>query len=139
MALVSALFYKHPSQRLKVVGVTGTNGKTTTVFMVKAIMEEAGIPTGMLGTVQYEIGDRVIPAARTTPESVQIQEMMRQMLSAGCEGAAMEVSSHALDQHRVEGVDFDVANFTNFSQDHLDYHGNVRLVCDTEQRVKTAL
>jgi UDP-N-acetylmuramoyl-L-alanyl-D-glutamate--2,6-diaminopimelate ligase len=125
MALASARFYNHPSQQLKVVGVTGTNGKTTTAFMVKALMEAAGVPTGLMGTVQYEIGQRVIPAARTTPESVEIQEMMSQMLRVGCGGVSMEVSSHALDQHRVAGVDFDVAVFTNLSQDHLDYHRTI--------------
>jgi UDP-N-acetylmuramoyl-L-alanyl-D-glutamate--2,6-diaminopimelate ligase len=122
LALASARFYNHPSQQLKVVGVTGTNGKTTTAFMVKAIMEAAGLDAGLIGTVQYQIGQRIIPASRTTPESVEIQEMMSQMLRAGCGGVSMEVSSHALDQHRVAGVDFDVAVFTNLSQDHLDYH-----------------
>lgn len=122
MALVSAHFYNHPSQQLKVAGVTGTNGKTTTAFMVKSMMQAAGIEPGLIGTVQYEIGGRVIPASRTTPESVEIQSMMSQMLRAGCRGVSMEVSSHSLDQHRVAGVDFDVAIFTNLTQDHLDYH-----------------
>ena len=122
MAQASAQFYNHPSQSLKVVGITGTNGKTTTAFMVRAIMEAADVPCGLLGTVQYQIGERVIPASRTTPESVEIQEMMSQMLRAGCRGVSMEVSSHALDQSRVDEVDFDVAVFTNLSQDHLDYH-----------------
>jgi UDP-N-acetylmuramoyl-L-alanyl-D-glutamate--2,6-diaminopimelate ligase len=122
LALAAARFYDHPSQQLKVVGVTGTNGKTTTAFMVKAIMEAAGMPAGLIGTVQYQIGQRIIPASRTTPESVEIQDMMSQMLRAGCGGVSMEVSSHALDQHRVAGVDYDVAIFTNLSQDHLDYH-----------------
>jgi UDP-N-acetylmuramoyl-L-alanyl-D-glutamate--2,6-diaminopimelate ligase len=125
MALASASFYNHPSQQLKVVGVTGTNGKTTTAFMIKAILEAAGLGTGLMGTVQYEIGLRVIPAARTTPESVEIQEMMSQMLHSGCGGVSMEVSSHALDQQRVAGVDYDVAIFTNLTQDHLDYHGTM--------------
>jgi len=122
LALTAARFYNHPSQELKVVGVTGTNGKTTTAFMVKSILETAGIGTGLLGTVQYQVGQRIIPAARTTPESVEIQDLMSQMLRAGCGGVAMEVSSHALDLHRVDGIDFDVAIFTNLSQDHLDYH-----------------
>jgi len=122
MALAADCFYNHPSQRLKVVGVTGTNGKTTTAFMVKTILEAAGMKTGLLGTVQYEIGARIIPALRTTPESVEIQDMFSQMLRIGCGGVAMEVSSHALDQYRVAGVDFDVAVFTNLTQDHLDYH-----------------
>ena len=122
MALAADCFYNHPSQKLKVVGVTGTNGKTTTAFMVKAILDAAGVNTGLLGTVQYEIGTRIIPATRTTPESVEIQDMFSQMLRTGCGGVAMEVSSHALDQCRVTGVDFDVGIFTNLSQDHLDYH-----------------
>jgi len=139
MAQASAHFYNHPSQNLKVVGVTGTNGKTTTAFMVRAIMEAAGIPCGLLGTVQYQIGERVIPASRTTPESVEIQEMMSQMLDAGCGGVSMEVSSHALDQQRVSEVDFDVAIFTNLSQDHLDYHGTMEDYFESKIRLFSAL
>jgi UDP-N-acetylmuramoyl-L-alanyl-D-glutamate--2,6-diaminopimelate ligase len=135
MAMASAEFYRHPSQRLKVVGVTGTNGKTTTAFMIKEIMGVAGLQPGLVGTVKYEIGDRVIPASRTTPESVEIQDMMSQMLRVGCQGVAMEVSSHALDQHRVAGVDFDVAVFTNLSAEHLDYH----LTLDNYFEAKTKL
>jgi UDP-N-acetylmuramoyl-L-alanyl-D-glutamate--2,6-diaminopimelate ligase len=122
LALTAAQFYNLPSQTLKTVGVTGTNGKTTTAFMVKSIMEAAGMSAGLIGTVQYQIGQRIIPSARTTPESVELQDMMSQMLRAGCGGVAMEVSSHALDLHRVAGIDYDVAVFTNLSQDHLDYH-----------------
>jgi UDP-N-acetylmuramoyl-L-alanyl-D-glutamate--2,6-diaminopimelate ligase len=139
MAQASAQFYNHPSQKLKVVGITGTNGKTTTAFMVRAIMEAAGLPCGLLGTVQYQIGQRVIPASRTTPESVEIQEMMSQMLRAGCGGVSMEVSSHALDQSRVAEVDFDVAVFTNLSQDHLDYHGTMENYFESKVRLFSAL
>jgi UDP-N-acetylmuramoyl-L-alanyl-D-glutamate--2,6-diaminopimelate ligase len=139
MALVSAQFYQHPSQQLKVVGVTGTNGKTTTAFMVRSILEQAGLASGLLGTVQYQIGHRIIPAARTTPESVEIQEMMSQMLRAGCRAVSMEVSSHALDQHRVDSVDFDVAVFTNLSQDHLDYHGTMQNYFEAKAKLFSAL
>jgi len=139
MALASARFYNQPSHQLKVVGVTGTNGKTTTAFMVKAILEAAGLAAGLLGTVQYEIGPRIIPAWRTTPESVEIQEMMNQMLRAGCSAVSMEVSSHALDQHRVESVDFDVAVFTNLSRDHLDYHGNLENYFEAKASLFTTL
>ncbi len=139
MAQASAQFYNHPSQNLKVVGITGTNGKTTTAFMVRAIMEAADLPCGLLGTVQYQIGQRVIPAARTTPESVEIQEMMSQMLRAGCGGVSMEVSSHALDQSRVAEVDFDVAVFTNLSQDHLDYHGTMKNYFESKVKLFSAL
>ena len=135
LAMASARFYDQPSQQLKVVGVTGTNGKTTTAFMVKAIMESAGGEAGLIGTVQYQIGQRVIPAARTTPESVEIQDMMRQMLGSGCGSVSMEVSSHALDQQRVAGIDFDVAVFTNLSQDHLDYHGTMDQYFETKVKL----
>jgi UDP-N-acetylmuramoyl-L-alanyl-D-glutamate--2,6-diaminopimelate ligase len=139
MAQVSAQFYNHPSQKLKVVGITGTNGKTTTAFMVRAILETAEMPCGLLGTVQYQIGQRVIPAGRTTPESVEIQEMMSDMLRAGCAGVSMEVSSHALDQSRVTAVDFDVAVFTNLSQDHLDYHRTMKNYFESKAKLFSAL
>ncbi len=125
LAQSAAAFYGNPSAGLKVIGVTGTNGKTTVTFMVKAMLEGAGIKTGLLGTVQYEIGDRVIPAQRTTPESLEVQQMMAQMVKAGCQACVMEVSSHALEQKRVLGVGFDVAVFTNLTRDHLDYHGTM--------------
>jgi len=125
MACAARSFYEHPSARLKVIGVTGTNGKTTVAFMVKAILEAAGWKSGLIGTVRYEIGDRVIPAQRTTPESLEVHQLMAQMLRSGCESCVMEVSSHALDQKRVLGVEFDVAIFTNLTRDHLDYHGTM--------------
>jgi UDP-N-acetylmuramoyl-L-alanyl-D-glutamate--2,6-diaminopimelate ligase len=122
LALASMIFYQHPSSKLKLIGVTGTNGKTTVAFMVKHILERAGLKTGLIGTVRYEIGDRVFPAQRTTPEALEVQQMLSQMLRAGCQACVMEVSSHALDQKRVLGLDFDVAIFTNLTRDHLDYH-----------------
>lgn len=125
LAKLSAAFYKYPSSRLKVIGVTGTNGKTTVAFMVKSIMERAGIACGLIGTVRYEIGDRVIPAWRTTPESLELQDMLDQMTRVGCKACVMEVSSHALDQKRVLGIEFDAVVFTNLTQDHLDYHQNM--------------
>jgi UDP-N-acetylmuramoyl-L-alanyl-D-glutamate--2,6-diaminopimelate ligase len=125
LALASAAFYQHPSAKLKLIGVTGTNGKTTVAFMVKHILEKAGIKTGLIGTVRYEIGDRVFPAQRTTPEALEVQQMLAQMLRAGCQACVMEVSSHALDQKRVLGVEFDVGIFTNLTRDHLDYHGDM--------------
>jgi UDP-N-acetylmuramoyl-L-alanyl-D-glutamate--2,6-diaminopimelate ligase len=125
LARIAAAFYQHPSTQLQVIGVTGTNGKTTVAFMVKELLEAAGIKTGLMGTVRYEIGDRVIPAQRTTPEALELQQMMAQMVSSGCKACVMEVSSHALDQQRVNGIEFDVAIFTNLTQDHLDYHGTM--------------
>jgi len=139
MACAARSYYQHPSAKLKVIGVTGTNGKTTVAFMIKTILEAAGHSTGLLGTVRYEIGDRVIPAARTTPESLEVQQMMSQMLKAGCEACVMEVSSHALDQKRVLGVEFDVAIFTNLTRDHLDYHGTMENYFAAKQKLFTAL
>jgi len=122
MAQIARVFYRNPSARLKVVGITGTNGKTTTAFMIKNIFDTAGLKAGMIGTVEYIIGRRVIPATRTTPESVDLQQMLDQMTGADCRSAVMEVSSHALVQKRVLGIDFDAAVFTNLTHDHLDYH-----------------
>ncbi|HSP44721.1 MAG TPA: Mur ligase family protein, partial [Chthoniobacterales bacterium] len=96
MADLAATFYDRPARRLKLAAVTGTNGKTTTTFLLKHICEKAGLRCGLLGTVRYEIADRVLPAARTTPESLDVQELLAQMVNAGCKAAAMEVSSHAL-------------------------------------------
>src|SRR6266852_9077928 len=125
LADFSATFYGHPAGKLKLAAVTGTNGKTTTTFLIKHICERAGLRCGLLGTVRYEIGERVLPAARTTPESLDLQELLAQIANAGCRAAAMEVSSHALAQERTRGIEWDVAVFTNLTQDHLDYHGTM--------------
>jgi len=125
LARAAAEYHGHPSRRLRVVGVTGTNGKTVVSFLVRHLLEAAGTRCGLLGTVRYEVGDRSLPAQRTTPEAVEIQKMLAQMVTARCAACVLEVSSHALDQHRVEGVAFDVGIFTNLTEDHLDYHGSV--------------
>jgi len=125
LADLAATFYGLPARRLKLAAVTGTNGKTTTTFLIKHICEKAGLRCGLIGTVRYEIGERVLPAARTTPESLDLQELLAQIANAGCRAAAMEVSSHALTQERVRGLEWDVAVFTNLTQDHLDYHGTM--------------
>src|SRR3954463_15639137 len=122
LADLAATFYQQPARRLKLAAVTGTNGKTTTTFLIKHICERAGLRCGLLGTVRYEIADRVLPAVRTTPESLEIYDLLAQMVNAGCKAAAMEVSSHALAQERVRGLEWDVAVFTNLTQDHLDFH-----------------
>jgi len=122
LADVAAAFYHHPSRALKVAGITGTKGKTTTAFLLKHICEHAFLRCGLIGTVRYEIGDRIVPAPRTTPESLDVHNLLFQMRSAGCKAAVMEVSSHALVQDRVRAVEFDAAVFTNLKQDHLDYH-----------------
>jgi UDP-N-acetylmuramoyl-L-alanyl-D-glutamate--2,6-diaminopimelate ligase len=125
LADAAAAFYRHPSQHLKIAGITGTNGKTTTAFLIKHICDTEMLRCGLIGTVRYVVGERELPAARTTPESSEVQELLWMMKSAGCKSCAMEVSSHALVQERVRGVEFDVAAFTNLTQDHLDYHGTM--------------
>src|SRR5256714_5894494 len=122
LADFSAAFYGHPSRKLKLAAVTGTNGKTTTTFLIKHICETAGLRCGLIGTVRYEIGERLLPAIRTTPESLDLQELLAQIANAGCSAAAMEVSSHALAQDRTRGIEWNVAVFTNLTQDHLDFH-----------------
>lgn len=125
LADLGTTFYEHPMRRLKLAAVTGTNGKTTTTFLLKHICEKAGLRCGLIGTVRYEIGDRVLPAVRTTPESLDIQELLAKIANAGCKAAAMEVSSHAIAQDRTRGLEWDVAVFTNLTQDHLDFHGTM--------------
>jgi UDP-N-acetylmuramoyl-L-alanyl-D-glutamate--2,6-diaminopimelate ligase len=125
MAAAADAFYGHPSGELAVVGVTGTSGKTTTTFLTSAVLEAAGLRPGLLGTVEARIGGRVRPAVRTTPESVDLQATFREMLAAGDRSCAMEVSSHALELHRVDHVEFAAAAFTNLSQDHLDFHADM--------------
>jgi len=104
LADLAFTFFKKPALRLKMAGVTGTNGKTTTTFLIKHICEAAGLRSGLIGTVRYEIGERVLPATRTTPESLDLQELLAQMASVGCKAAVMEVSSHALAQERTRGL-----------------------------------
>jgi UDP-N-acetylmuramoyl-L-alanyl-D-glutamate--2,6-diaminopimelate ligase len=139
LAEIAVAFYRDPAARLQVVGVTGTNGKTTITFMLKSILAAAGRKPGLLGTVHYEVGARVIPASRTTPEASDIQAFFDQMLQAGCRSAVMEVSSHALAQNRVLGIDFDAAVFTNLTRDHLDYHLTMERYFEAKQALFVSL
>lgn len=124
-AQMSANWFHHPADKLHLVGVTGTNGKTTTVCLLKSILEAAGHKVGLIGTIQNMIGNRAVPAARTTPDTYELQSLFALMVAEGCDYCVMEVSSHALDQDRVGGCKFDAAVFTNLTQDHLDYHGTM--------------
>ncbi len=115
-------FYGDLSNQMKVIGITGTNGKTTTAYMVRDLLRDGGFLPSLLGTVAYEIGDHVLPAPRTTPEAPELHALLHRMKEANCDSAVMEVSSHALALQRVRGINFAVAVFTNLTQDHLDYH-----------------
>ena len=126
LAIVADTFYEHPSRNLTMVGVTGTNGKTTVATLMFRLFTVLGYKCGLLSTIENRIGDVVEPTGYTTPDAVAVQETLARMLEAGCTHAFMEVSSHALDQHRVDGIKWDVAIFTNITHDHLDYHGDFK-------------
>jgi len=135
LALLAAEFNGHPSRSMRVVGVTGTNGKTTTAYLVRAILEAAGIKCGLMGTVSYCIGDREIEASRTTPEAPEVQGLLREMLDEACGACVMEVSSHALALRRVDGMQFAAGVFTNLTRDHLDFHGNMESYFAAKRRL----
>jgi UDP-N-acetylmuramoyl-L-alanyl-D-glutamate--2,6-diaminopimelate ligase len=136
---LAACFYERPSDALRLAGITGTNGKTTTAFLLQHICDEAQLRCGLLGTVHYKVGDRIIPATRTTPESADVQQLLGAMRDAGCKTAAMEVSSHALVLQRVRNVEFDAAVFTNLTQDHLDFHGSMEAYFEAKASLFTGL
>lgn len=125
MARVAARLHGHPSEAFPVVGVTGTNGKTTTAFLIHHLMESSWRRAGLIGTVRYQVGDTVRDAPHTTPESTDLQALLAEMRAADCRGAVMEVSSHGLVQHRTDAIRFAAGVFTNLSQDHLDFHGTM--------------
>jgi UDP-N-acetylmuramoyl-L-alanyl-D-glutamate--2,6-diaminopimelate ligase len=125
LARLSANFYGRPAERLFITGITGTNGKTTTSFLLHAMLRASGREAALVGTVEYRIGDEVLPAPHTTPEALELNQLFARAVEAGCTEVAMEVSSHALEQQRVYGVPFDVAVFTNLTRDHLDYHNTM--------------
>jgi UDP-N-acetylmuramoyl-L-alanyl-D-glutamate--2,6-diaminopimelate ligase len=122
MADIARAFYGDPAANLRCVGITGTNGKTTTAFLTKHLLDAAHLRCGLLGTIRYVVGEETLPAARTTPESADVQDLLARMVASANRSVAMEVSSHALVQHRVRGIEWDAAIFTNLTQDHLDYH-----------------
>ncbi len=125
LAILAATLYGHPADRLVLVGVTGTNGKTTTTHLIKAVLEARGERVGLLGTTGYVIGAETLPSTHTTPESLELQALLAEMLRRGCTAAVMEVSSHALALGRVHGLRFAAGVFTNLTQDHLDFHGTM--------------
>jgi len=122
LAALAAAFHGHPSDELRVIGITGTNGKTTTAYLMASIFEAAGVRCGVMGTVAYQIGSQVRESTRTTPEAPEVQGLLREMVSRGCGACAMEVSSHALSLRRVDETRFAAGVFTNLTRDHLDFH-----------------
>ena len=137
LAVLAARFYGKPSEHLKLIGITGTNGKTTTAFLIESILKEAGIQTGLISTVVYRWDAYCRNADRTTPDHVGLQALLRDMVDGGVEYAVMEVSSHGLHQHRVDGCSFDVALFTNLTPEHLDYHGTMEEYYRSKERLFT--
>jgi UDP-N-acetylmuramoyl-L-alanyl-D-glutamate--2,6-diaminopimelate ligase len=137
MGPMSAAFFGRPSEAFPLVGVTGTNGKTTTTYLLESIFRAAGLAPGVVGTTGVRIDGRVVPFDRTTPEAPDLQRLFAQMSDEGVRAAAMEVSSHGLDQHRVDGTRVACAVFTNLSQDHLDYHGTMEAYFEAKARLFT--
>ena len=132
LSYLSCCFYNNPSQKINVVGITGTNGKTTTAFLIKSIIEKAGYEAGLIGTINYQIGKKIIPAQETTPESVELQRLIAEMVAAKMKFAVMEVSSHSTVQHRIEDINFKTAVFTNISAEHMDYHKTITNYLDAK-------
>ena len=133
LALIGCNFYGHPAESMTMIGVTGTNGKTSVTLLLKQVLEKTlGAKVGLIGTMENRIGDLVIPTERTTPESFELQNLFAQMRDAGCTHVVMEVSSHAVALERIGGVRFDVAAFTNLTEDHLDFHKTMENYCDTK-------
>ena len=135
LACLAAAFHDDPSRKMKVVGITGTNGKTTTAYLVASVFEAAGLRIGLLGTVAYRIGIEVRPATRTTPEAPDVQALLAEMVSRGCTACVMEVSSHALALRRVDGMTFAAAVFTNLTRDHLDFHADMEDYFQAKRRL----
>lgn len=135
LAEVSRRFYRHPDETLDMIGITGTNGKTTTAYLCRFFLGLEGAPVGLLGTVSYDLGNRTVPSFKTTPESVDICGMLAQMRDAGCRRVALEVSSHGIDQHRVRNLRFKAATFLNLTRDHLDYHGDIETYFGVKKRL----
>ncbi len=132
---LSAQWFDHPEKKLRFIGVTGTNGKTSTVYYIKQILDSMGKKTGLIGTVSNMIGETELPSGATTPEPYKLCSLLCQMVQAQVEYVVMEVSSHSLDQKRVCGIDFDAAVFTNLSEDHLDYHGDMEHYFGAKRRL----
>ncbi len=138
MSRIAAAFFGHPAREMKLVGVTGTKGKTTTSYLLKAIMEQAGYSCGLIGTTGNMIGSRKLRSDLTTPDPIELNETFRQMADAGVQIVSMEVSAHALDMHRLDGLTFEAACYTNLSQDHLDYFHTMERYFEAKKQLFTS-
>ena len=138
MARIAAAFYGWPSREMKLVGITGTKGKTTTSYMVRSIVENAGLKCGLIGTTGSMIGDKRLEGSLTTPDPIELQRTLRAMADEGVDVVSMEVSAHAIDMLRLDGMEFEVGCYTNFSQDHLDYFGTMENYFETKKRFFTS-
>jgi UDP-N-acetylmuramoyl-L-alanyl-D-glutamate--2,6-diaminopimelate ligase len=139
MALMAAEFYGNPTAGIPLIGITGTNGKTTTTYLIEAILAAACLPAAVLGTISYRFGDARIEASHTTPESTELQAAFQKLADAGAKSFVMEVSSHALEQRRVDGCHFNVGIFSNLTRDHLDYHVSMESYLEAKTRLFTEL
>lgn len=139
LALLGAAFAGHPARQLTMVGITGTNGKTTTTYLIEQIFKEKGYKTGLIGTIMNKIGDKVLPVSNTTPESLDLQLLLHEMVDSGISHVVMEVSSHALELDRVAGIEYDMAVFTNITQDHLDFHETMENYLEAKKKLFAGL
>lgn len=138
-AKLAASYYQYPSSALKMIGVTGTNGKTTSSFLIRHLLDCSGMKTGVIGTIEWVIGESRFPAKLTTPDVITNHKLLKEMVLAQCKAAVMEATSHALSQNRVEEIEFDIALFTNLTQDHLDYHGDMENYRLAKEKLFTGL
>lgn len=139
MSRLAAKWFDHPSKKIPVIGITGTNGKTTITYLLNAIFEKAGRNPGVIGTIGYRHGGRIYPTTHTTPDAHEVQRILAEMTGSGVDLAIMEISSHAVDLRRVDDVEFDLAVFTNLTPEHLDYHKSMELYFDSKRRLFTRL
>jgi UDP-N-acetylmuramoyl-L-alanyl-D-glutamate--2,6-diaminopimelate ligase len=139
MARMAACYFGNPTSGIPLIGITGTNGKTTTTYLIESMLAKGGIPSAVLGTINYRFGSTCFESSHTTPESVDLQKMLRQLVDLGARGVVMEVSSHSLEQKRVDGCLFDVGVFTNLTRDHLDYHHDMESYLESKQRLFSEL
>ncbi len=137
LADIAACFFGNPSERLTVIGITGTNGKTTTAYLVESILQQAGCEVGVIGTINYRYAGQTFNNPITTPESLDLQRILADMLRAGVSHVVMEASSHAIDLYRIRSCRFDVAVFINLSQDHLDFHGDMESYWASKKKLFT--